>query len=72
MAVQATLNIPLRAIPALPRLHETTELSQCEIHYCPPMYQPRAERLGRPPLVPFARAAAALAGEVARPACCAI
>lgn len=30
-----------------------------------------AERRGLPPLAPFARAAAALAGEVARPACCA-
>ena len=35
----------------------------------PIVYQERAERLGRPPLVPFARAAAALAGDFARPAC---
>jgi hypothetical protein len=35
----------------------------------PILYQERAERLGRPPLVPLARAAAALAGDVARPAC---
>ena len=33
------------------------------------MHYEWAERRGRPPLMPFARAAAALAGEVARPAC---